>query len=575
VTVLAWLLPVAVPLVAALVALGPWRIRGWLLSLSALPALVLGVAGPPTADVEFDWVAMGGRLALDGPSRLLLVGTAALWTAGGVFARRRPGPQGGFAPLFLLAMAGNVGLLLAADAVTFYALFSLMTIAGYGLVVHERSAAALRAGRVYIALAVAGEMAIFTGLVLAVSAAGTSELAALGPAIAGSDQRDLTIGLLLAGFGVKAGVVPLHLWLPLAHPAAPVPASAVLSGAMIKAGLVGWLRVLPVGEVALPGWSTFVIAAGLLTAFAGVAIGLTQRDAKVNLAYSSVSQMGIITVLVGTALGEPDAAPLAVAGAATYALHHGFAKASLFLGVGLIRTEADPRRHRLLLAGLSLAAVSLAGLPLTSGALAKYAMKDSIGLLPSGTAGLVTVALAFAAAGTTLLMGRLLLLVRRPVDDGPPAPEQAALLVPWAALLVAVAVAGWVVPGAVLDVSLPTWSAAVLWDGTWPVLVGATLLAAGTGLWRRWGVAVPAIPAGDLVVPVEAAGQAARTAWRRRVTPLAEVVAVRGRALRERAYLAVLPGGEVDRLDVRLTRWRVAGVLFVGLGAVLAVLLTG
>jgi hydrogenase-4 component B len=285
--------------------------------------------------------------------------------------------------------------------------------------------------------------------------------------------------------------------------------------------------------------------------------------------------MGIITVLVGTALGEPDAAPLAVAGAATYALHHGFAKASLFLGVGLIRTEADPRRHRLLLAGLSLAAVSLAGLPLTSGALAKYAMKDSIGLLPSGTAGLVTVALAFAAAGTTLLMGRLLLLVRRPVDDGPPAPEQAALLVPWAALLVAVAVAGWVVPGAVLDVSLPTWSAAVLWDGTWPVLVGATLLAAGTGLWRRWGVAVPAIPAGDLVVPVEAAGQAARTAWRRRVTPLAEVVAVRGRALRERAYLAVLPGGEVDRLDVRLTRWRVAGVLFVGLGAVLAVLLTG
>jgi hypothetical protein len=103
---------------------------------------------------------------------------------------------------------------------------------------------------------------------------------------------------------------------------------------MIKAGLIGWLRVLPIGEVALPGWATLVITLGLLTALGGVAVGLTQRNPKANLAYSSVSQMGLMMVLVGVALAVPDGAELSVAAAGVYALHHGLAKGALFLGVG-------------------------------------------------------------------------------------------------------------------------------------------------------------------------------------------------------------------------------------------------
>jgi hydrogenase-4 component B len=109
----------------------------------------------------------------------------------------------------------------------------------------------------------------------------------------------LAIGLLLLGLGVKAGMVPLHIWLPLAHPAAPVAASAVLSGTMIKTALLGWMRFLPVGAVALPEWGGLLAGAGTLTLLFALPIGLTQSDPKVVLAYSSISKMGLMMLVLG------------------------------------------------------------------------------------------------------------------------------------------------------------------------------------------------------------------------------------------------------------------------------------
>ena len=106
-----------------------------------------------------------------------------------------------------------------------------------------------------------------------------------------SPQRDLILALLIAGLGMKAGLVPFHFWMPLAYSAAPTPASAVLSGAVVKASILGMIRFLPL-ETALPDWGTALAAAGLFAALYGVVIGITQRDPKVVLAYSSVSQMG-------------------------------------------------------------------------------------------------------------------------------------------------------------------------------------------------------------------------------------------------------------------------------------------
>jgi L-aminopeptidase/D-esterase-like protein len=124
-------------------------------------------------------------------------------------------------------------------------------------------------------------------------------------ALPDSPMRDVTILLLLLGFGLKAGLVPLHVWLPLAHPAAPMPASAVLSGAIIKAGIIGLVRFLPF-EAGAPGWGIALGALGLFGAFYAVAFGVLQRNPKTILAYSSVSQMGVVMAALGFGLAAGD-----------------------------------------------------------------------------------------------------------------------------------------------------------------------------------------------------------------------------------------------------------------------------
>src|SRR5690606_1078662 len=182
-----------------------------------------------------------------------------------------------FPGFWYATLAGNLGVCIAADVVTFYALFSLLSLAAYGLVVHDGTTRAFRAGRVYLVLAVIGEMGLVFGLMLAAQAAGGLEIDAARAALANAPQRDLTIALLVVGFGVKAGLVPLHVWLPLAHPIAPTPASAVLSGAIVKAGILGLMRFLPL-EAILLDWGHVLAFAGLVTAYYGVLIGLTQTD---------------------------------------------------------------------------------------------------------------------------------------------------------------------------------------------------------------------------------------------------------------------------------------------------------
>ncbi|MEX2162829.1 MAG: proton-conducting transporter membrane subunit [Sulfuricaulis sp.] len=145
--------------------------------------------------------------------------------------------------------------------------------------------------------------------------------------------------LLLIGFGVKTGVLGLHVALPLAYGVTPAPGAAALASAMIKAGLLGWLRFLPLG-FPVPEWSAIFIALGLAAALYGVVIGLVQREPKVILAYSSISQMGLITVGVGLGLAAPAAAVPALFALTLYALHHALVKGALFLGEGLHRAAA-------------------------------------------------------------------------------------------------------------------------------------------------------------------------------------------------------------------------------------------
>jgi formate hydrogenlyase subunit 3/multisubunit Na+/H+ antiporter MnhD subunit len=565
-------LPLAAGLPVVFALLTAWRSSrtvGLLLApAAAWPVLALAILAPP-GEVYTPWLMLGATLGLDQTGRVFLFFTALLWSLAGLYARSyvaRDPRRHAFWIFFLLTMSGNLGLTIALDVVSFYLFFALMTLSAYGLVVHDRSPGAYRAGRVYIVMAVAGEACLLAGLLLAAQAAGLLYLPAVPSAVAASPQRDLTVGLLLAGFGIKAGALPLHVWLPLAHPVAPTPASAVLSGCMIKAGLLGWLRFLPAGHAEMPGWGALILLLGLGAAFFGVVAGMTQRDPKTALAYSSISQMGLMNAGFGIGLAAPKAWPVVLPGILVFALHHALAKGSLFLGVGLAASDRGGRgRRALLTAGLILPALALAGAPFTSGAVAKSLMKGAANLAPlPWLDGL----LSLSSVGTGLLMGRFLLLTL-PVTTG----ETRHRLGPaawgsWTVLLAGVAAASWVLPPAwEIEAARPPLAPGYIWPGLWPVLLAILLLAAGRRLIRRPFAIAP----GDMLAPVERALEPVRRAWRRRTEPPESFATAWHRVI-----YGWIRRGPAAVLERRLARWETAGTaLLLLVAAMLGVLWLG
>jgi formate hydrogenlyase subunit 3/multisubunit Na+/H+ antiporter MnhD subunit len=247
-----------------------------------------------------------------------------------------------------------------------------------------------------MAFTVLGEAFLLIGFVLLAAAepSGSLRIADVMAALPGSPWRDAALALLIAGFGLKIALVPTHGWMPLAYTAAPIPAATVLSGAAVKAGVIGLIRFLPF-ESALPGWGEALAVLGLFSAFYGVAIGITQQNPKTVLAYSSISQMGVIAAVLGMGLAAADKGT--ALDVAFYAAHHVLVKGALFLAIGVAAASSARRLWRVLPPAAVLA-LSLGGLPLTGGALAKLAVKAPLG---DGVVGsLATV----SAAGTTLLM---------------------------------------------------------------------------------------------------------------------------------------------------------------------------
>lgn len=474
---------------ALVLPLTPW---------AALPALVAAcLLTPNEARWHFPGLLLGSEIGLDAAGQVFLLLTTLLWTVSGVYARsylRQSIRPEEFYVFFLLSMAGNFILIVTQDLFGFYFGFSLMSFAAYGLIIHDRSADALRAGRIYMMLTVVAELMLFVALVVAAGISGATTFEALRAGLAVMDPADRNWVILLgiAACGIKAGLFGLHIWLPLAHPVAPAPASAVLSGAMIKAGLLGWLQLLPLGLIALPGWGETLILLGLTAAFYGVAIGLTQRNPKTLLAYSSISQMGVMTMAVGVGLLTPHAWPFILPAIAFYALHHGLSKGALFLGAGLARI-GDHRQQRRIWLGLWLPALALAGAPWTSGMLAKQLIKSHTLYAPAPWDALLPSLLSVSALATALLMARLLYLLR-PAARSSAATPIAGLIVPWAALLPVIALMPWWFTAAIDASGMETES---VMDSLWPVLAtaAATWIVLRLNLFRT----LQPVPAGDIL----------------------------------------------------------------------------
>jgi formate hydrogenlyase subunit 3/multisubunit Na+/H+ antiporter MnhD subunit len=398
-------------------ALGP--LAAALGSGLCLAAGALALAGD-TWSLTLAWAMPGAsfRLALDPLSGLFLLpggilGLASAWSGHAALKHHDGGlgPHWGF---FNLTLAASAVVFAARDSLLFLLAWEVMSVASFFCItLEDREERVRSAGWLYFVAAHLGAAALLALFLVLGSAAGAQDFAAFsGLGLTGGTAAAVFL-LALAGFGSKAGFFPMHVWLPEAHPAAPSHISAYLSGALIKAGLYGFLRVLTFLGAPPTWWGGLCLILGLAGALLGILLALGQANLKRLLAYSSVENMGIMLLgvgvgLLGLANGAPLAAGLGFAGALLHMLNHCLMKGLLFLAAGSVLHGAGTVRMPLL--GGLLKRMPATGTLFCLGALA-------ICGLPPGNGFLSELLLYVAAAGWAKGLG----------------PAQAALL--WAAVV--------------------------------------------------------------------------------------------------------------------------------------------
>ena len=292
---------------------------------------------------------------------------------------------------FLMTLGATQGVFLSADLRSTLLFFEIMSLTSYAWVAHDESPAAMKAAGTYLGIAIIGGLAALMGLFLLNNALGTlhiSELYAAGAALESKAVLYTASACLLLGFGAKAGMFPLHIWLPKAHPVAPAPASALLSGVLTKTGVFGILviacDILRHDHV----WGMLMLALGTVTMVLGALMALFSIDLKRTLACSSMSQIGF--VLVGVAmlclLGEENA--LAARGTLLHMVNHSLIKLDLFIIAGVVYMnthrldlntirgwgKGKPLLHAAFLSG----ALGIGGIPGFNGYISKTLLHEAI-----------------------------------------------------------------------------------------------------------------------------------------------------------------------------------------------------
>ncbi len=296
---------------------------------------------------------------------------------------------------FLIVLGVLLALCFSGNLITFYLFFELLTISSVPLVIHNRSREAVMAGLKYLFYSLCGAYLCLFGLYFIEQYGNTLTFSAGGVIsnTAAAEHQDILLGIafvMLIGFGVKAGMLPMHAWLPTAHPVAPAPASALLSAVIVKAGILGIIRIVYYifGTSFLRGtWvqSVWMILT-LLTVFMGSMLAYREPVMKKRLAYSTVSQLSYI--LFGLSVMEGDS----VTGGLLHVLCHSFIKAALFLCVGAViyqtgRTKAKELRGigkemPMLMWCYTIVSLGLIGIPPTGGFISKWYL--ATGALSSG-----------------------------------------------------------------------------------------------------------------------------------------------------------------------------------------------
>ncbi|MDW7774030.1 MAG: proton-conducting transporter membrane subunit [Desulfobulbaceae bacterium] len=321
-------------------------IAGAILGLAAsLACLVLGEPGV----FRIPWPGIGGffSLRIDALSSIFLVpaffisGAGMLYGSGYWPHAEKPGSSAWIRFFYPLLAAGLALVLTSDNGVVFLISWEVMAIAGYFLVMTDGEDEENRkAGLVYLVSTHAGTLALFALFALLGEEACLAVLPAAGSLTGTAAGKGTALFLLtLFGFGIKAGIMPLHIWLPGAHAAAPSHVSALMSGVMIKTGIYGILRVIGFFQTIPAWWGWLLLGLGISSGILGVLFAIAQHDIKRLLAYHSIENIGIILIGIGAAMlgmtyNMMPVAVLGMAGALLHVVNHGLFKGLLFLSAG-------------------------------------------------------------------------------------------------------------------------------------------------------------------------------------------------------------------------------------------------
>lgn len=338
---------------------------------------------------------MGMHFTLDGFRALYGTVAAFMWFMTTLFSREYFGHyrnRNRYYLFLLLTLGATEGVFFSADFYTTFLFFEMMSFTSYVWVVHDEKPESLRAGATYLAVAVIGGLVMLMGIFLLYDLTGTLFFSELAKMSLSSGENSLQIwaaGLcLLFGFGAKAGAFPLHIWLPKAHPVAPAPASALLSGILTKAGMYGILLLTADLFFESAAWGGLILLLGVFTMVIGALLALLSVDLKRTLACSSVSQIGFILVGVGMSglLGSENAT--ALRGSLLHMVNHSLIKLVLFMAAGVVFMNVHKlnlneirgfgRKKPLLNYIFLMGALGIGGIPLWNGYVSKTLLHESI-----------------------------------------------------------------------------------------------------------------------------------------------------------------------------------------------------
>ncbi len=349
----------------------------------------------PDYELHIAWVAGEGIfLKIDGFRRLYTTIVAFMWMMTTLMSHNYFNGHertGRFYFFSLVTLGETMGVFLSGNLYTALIFFEMMSFTSFVWVIQEESAEAIRAAETYLAVAVIGGLLALGGIFTLKHLLGTTAIDELFDAAAACPQKGALYGagvLVLLGFGAKAGMFPIHIWLPKAHPVAPAPASALLSGILTKTGIFGVLVLccrLFRGDVT---WGSLVLCLGIVTMLLGAVLALFSVDLKRTLACSSVSQIGFI--LIGCALVSllGEEATVAARGTLLHMVNHSLFKLVLFMCAGVIYAQLHQlnlndirgfgRRRMLLGIAFATGALGISCVPLWSGFVSKTLLHDAI-----------------------------------------------------------------------------------------------------------------------------------------------------------------------------------------------------